>query len=407
MKPLLARLEHPWVRIGNSAVHSMGSAPKKERFEGIELLRFALALGVVLFHFYFFGPHKNLIQYRAGPNAIVALMFGVEAFFAVSGFVIVLSAANRRPLDFLIARAARLGPTLLVASSLTLVLYFLLGVEPRVINAPLEYLRSILFFPLLRLGSGLDPSLWSLSFEIRFYLFVFLLMYVLDVRRNALRIAIVLLAFDLARTAVPALTGHPFPTRLDYFKDYTSFFVIGMLLQHRYMTQRTTALWIATLIAAVVMSAVRATLILSNMYDLSLHLGAIHWWQGAGIVLAILGLLLVSMRPVSQPGLMPVFRAAGRASYPLYVVHQLCGYWILNFCVLRLHLNVDLRAPVVILLVGIALAYGNWIEPGLIRLYKLVLVDATGTVAALVRFRPAIPHAARHVMRSPTERVRL
>lgn len=362
----------------------MTSDTSHERFEGIELLRFLLALGVVIFHYYFWAPHKELIQYPPlRANSLVYLMFGVEAFFAVSGFVIVLSAANRRPLEFLIARAARLGPTLLVASSITLSAYFLLGAQPRVTGAGIEYFHSILFFPLARLGTGLDPSLWSLSFEIRFYLLIFLCMYLCDVPRHALKIAICLILYDFARTAIPAATGHPFPTRLDYFKDYASFFVIGMLLYHRHRTGRTGPVWIASLLAAVALGAVRATRILTNMYDLSLHLGHVHLWEGALVTLAILLLMRGSMQPVRSPVLAGVFRTAGRASYPLYVVHQLCGYWILNFCADRLHIRVDLRPLVVFGMVALSLGYGNWLEPALIRLYKGVLIDGAAIVASL------------------------
>ncbi len=362
----------------------MTTNSRHERFEGIELLRFVLALGVVFFHYYFWAPHKSLIRYASPQSdALVYLMFGVEAFFVVSGFVILLSTANRRPLEFLIARIARLGPTLLVASSATLALYFLLGAQPRVVRADIEYFHSILFFPLARLGTGLDPSLWSLSFEIRFYLLIFVCMLFLDVRRRALGIAIALLAYDFARTVVPIATGHPFPTHLDYFKDYASFFVVGMLLYHRHATGRTGPLWIASFAAALALSSVRATRLLTNMYDLSLHLGHVHLWQGILIELAILLLMVGSMQTVRSSTLRMLFRTLGRASYPLYVIHQLCGYWILNVCSNRTHSTIDLRPLVILTVAGVSLAYGNWLEPTLIRLYRTVLTDAVGIVARL------------------------
>ena len=348
-----------------------------ERFEGVELLRFVLSLGVVIFHYYFWAPQKHLIDYASGSNPMVFLMFGVEAFFAASGFVIVLSAAGRKPLEFLTARAARLGPTLLVASSITLSLYFLLDMKPRVDGAGLEYFRSILFFPLARLGSGLDPSLWSLTFEIRFYILIFVCMFFLDVRKSALWMAIALLAYDFARTSLPVLIHHPFPTRLDYFKTYASFFVIGMLLYHRHVKGRSEPLWIAAMLAALALAAVRATTLLDNMFNLSLHLGAVHLWQGALVSLSILVLMVLAMQPVRSTVACRAFRVLGRSSYPLYVIHQLCGYWILNYCDERLHLNVDLRPPVMLVMLVLALAFGNWAEPTLIRHYKKVLVDAT------------------------------
>ena len=98
----------------------MREGSSSERLEGVELLRFVLAFGVVIYHYYYFGPHMRLIALPPIDGiGLDALMFGVEAFFAVSGLVILISTARRSAIDFLIARIARLGPTLLVASSFT------------------------------------------------------------------------------------------------------------------------------------------------------------------------------------------------------------------------------------------------------------------------------------------------
>ncbi len=124
------------------------------------------------------------------------------------------------------------------------------------------------------------------------------------------------------------------------------------------------------------------------MFDLTLRLGKVHYWQGAAVALVLPVLLMASMQSVRVPTLAVICRTAGRASYPLYVLHQLCGYWILNFAVQYLHTRSDLRLVVVLGMVALSLIYGNWLEPKLVRLYKNVLVDATDIIAGLLSLKP-------------------
>src|SRR5262249_18293808 len=81
------------------------------------------------------------------------------------------------------------------------------------------------------------------------------------------------------------------------------------------------------------------------------------------------------------------FRTAGSASYPLYVVHGLCGYWILNYCTEHLRSDIDLRLPVMLAMVALSMAYGNWVEPALIQLYRDNLTGAAIRIARLRKQR--------------------
>jgi peptidoglycan/LPS O-acetylase OafA/YrhL len=356
----------------------MSDRTAHERFEFIELLRFALALGVVIYHYYFWGPHEKLIRFAPIDGfGLGYLMFGVEAFFAVSGFVIVLSTAKRTPIEFFVARMARLGPTLLVASTVTLCAYYLIPEQPRISGIDSEYLHSISLLPLVRLGGGLDPSLWSLSFEIRFYLLIFVCMIFFDVQKHALKVAIGMLTYDAGRLLASHLFGHPIPSRLDLFRDYAPFFVIGILLYYRHAVGRPGPTWIAALAAAIALSCIRAFQELSRVNDLSLRLGPVHFWEGAAVACVIVTLMAVSVRGVRRPTLAAVFAVAGRASYPLYVVHQLCGYWLVNLCTERLHLHLDVRPIVLVVMVAASAVFGSRLEPHLIAVYRKSMTEAS------------------------------
>lgn len=372
------------MKLANERLSAREHSPG-ERLEGVEMLRFVLAFCVVVYHYYFFGPHTKLIPFAPLDGwGLGYLMFGVEAFFAVSGLVIVLSTARRTPVDFMIARMARLGPTLLVASTVTLLTYHLLDVDPRVPGSGIKYLVSITFFPLARLSGGLDPSLWSLSFEIRFYVLIFICMFWFNVRQHALPVATVMLAYDAIRLVLPVLLGRPFPASLDVLRDYAPFFALGILLYHRHVTRTTGPAFMTVASVALVLGCIRCAQLLERMNHLTLHLGPASFWQGILAETLIVSALLCSLGSVRSAWLARLFRVLGRASYPLYAVHQLCGYWMLNFSVQHLHLQFDVRPVVVAFMVGSSVTFGNWVEPRLIRLYRTTLQSAYTTAAALL-----------------------
>jgi peptidoglycan/LPS O-acetylase OafA/YrhL len=364
----------------------MGNKPTNERFELIELLRFGLALGVVVYHYYFWAPHAGIISsVPVDGLGLGYLLFGVETFFAVSGFVIVLSTAGRTPIEFFVARMARLGPTLLVASSLTLSVYYLLGTTPRLHGALAEYVHSVTLLPLARRSGELDWSLWSLSFEIRFYLLIFVCMFLFDVRRHAFKIGAAFVACDALRLVFSLLSSGPMPTILNLFGDYAPFFATGIFLYNRHATKRAGLPWIVAMAATLVLSSIRATHELTRVNVSTLHLQPVHYWQGLAVAGAILLTMTACVQELHSPRLARLSRAAGRASYPLYVVHQLCGYWILNFTVRKLGTAFDPRPVVLVSVVALALFFGNRIEPGMIAAYRKRLGAATELLQALWR----------------------
>jgi len=97
--------------------------------------------------------------------------YGVHLFFIISGFVIALSSEGRTAAKFLRARALRLYPAFIASCTITVFVLALSG-----FSIPVwRYLANItLFAPYLGQAS-IDSVYWSLYIEVRFYLFIALI----------------------------------------------------------------------------------------------------------------------------------------------------------------------------------------------------------------------------------------
>ena len=85
----------------------------KERYYEIDLLRFLAAVGVMLFHYTFRGYAADDLSPLEFPLLAEVFKYGslgVDLFFIISGFVILLTAYNRDAVSFTISRIIRIYP---------------------------------------------------------------------------------------------------------------------------------------------------------------------------------------------------------------------------------------------------------------------------------------------------------
>jgi peptidoglycan/LPS O-acetylase OafA/YrhL len=156
------------------------------RLREIDFLRFVAAAAVMLCHFTGV-PQGGAWPRGARPTfpelnpAATFGFLGVELFFVISGFVILMSVWGRQPSDFAVSRLVRLFPAYWCAVLLTVVVYFTTGASvtygPGVDGVLRRFLPNL---TMLQAGVGapnMEVVYWTLWAELHFYALVVLLVW--------------------------------------------------------------------------------------------------------------------------------------------------------------------------------------------------------------------------------------
>ena len=295
----------------------------RERLHEIDLLRFVAAAFVLVYHFTFFGPASGLSPVSFEALSVVSRYggLGVNLFFIISGFVILMTAQNSTPLQFVVARAVRLYPAYWVCCTATYL--GLLALPHSAFSVSLgQYLANLTMISPLVGIEYVDGVYWSLLVELHFYLLVFVLLLtgMLGYTRELLGgwLAISLLAhYDVVTT--------PVTNRL-LFTDWSGYFIAGAM----FYLVRQRRQWDGYSVAVVCLSclmAVQKALVVSADEVRQL---------GVGMDPTILVLVLVSFFLVfaliaadwTVSLRSPRFAVLGGLTYPLYLLHQRLSYTV-------------------------------------------------------------------------------
>lgn len=280
--------------------------PSPSRLRGLDAMRGLAALAVVLYHY---GHGYEVV---AGPRADPPTWFfrhgylGVEAFFLVSGFVILHTlerCADWR--DFALARFARLYPPFLAAAAITLTVVFGLGFNPLGIGAA-DVLASSTLVPAALGGRMIDPSHWTLMYEVLFYGLAGLAWFGLGVRRVEWAC--------LAWLAV-GRAGAAYDVELPFMGNFSYLFVLGMMILRVSRGD-------ATPLTAVTAAAAFAVC-------LALPEGPLGPWAPLVVALLALAVLAAATGRLGPLEARPLL-FLGDVSYSLYLVHQIAGYALIR-----------------------------------------------------------------------------
>lgn len=298
--------------------------PFPNNLPALTSVRFALALGVVLFHYQLQWPWDSM----ATTGILDRARLGVDAFFILSGFV--LTHAYRQALDerrldyrrFLAARFARVYPAHIAVLAFVLVMVgaaTLIGAEfDRRLYNPLGLLTTLLlvhaWLPETVVAEWNGPS-WSLSAEWFAYLAfpAFAWVGLVLGRRPWLLLALsalVFLVLDLIYQAVFGDVVVHAELNMGVLRIIPEFlYGIGLyrLGQRIGLTRRSA-------IGAAWLSAIALLLLM-------------HLKADDRIVVAAAGPLILSLALLSKAGAdralaRPLMLAGGEASYALYLVHM-------------------------------------------------------------------------------------
>ncbi|WP_137929203.1 acyltransferase family protein [Mesorhizobium comanense] len=303
-------------------------AQQKITFGGVDLLRFAAAVLVMVYHYGFWVwayPNGISAQATGGIPArpdigawVGSGWVGVEIFFVISGFVIAFSAEKSTPLRFFEARIKRLAPAVWICAPVTAALLLAIDLSWPT-DALVRLVRTGLFAPY---GPWVDSVYWTLGIEIAFYAIVWALLRLgrFDLMETvAIVIGMVSTLFwclyyplgwsDLAETRMLQLT----------LVHHGCFFAVGVLM----WLMRLKAATAARLGFCLLFLGGGVLQIASSVDVHSIKVGAVMPYAPPILIfLVAIALMAWSLRlDLSWGG----WRRIGLMTYPLYLIHDVVG----------------------------------------------------------------------------------
>jgi peptidoglycan/LPS O-acetylase OafA/YrhL len=285
-------------------------------------MRFLAACGVMLFHYAFLGPQNHS---WSGSFPFLGQIckygyLGVEVFFILSGFVILLTAYDKDAVGFTVARMVRLYPAYWICVTLTAVAIVLAGTNrnPLTLRQYVANLTMVQGFVGIRDVSGVY---WTLEVELQFYFLIFLVLLIGQICRLGALLGVWLFASIVLSLRPPHGIAHFF-----LFPEWSSYFIAGamLFLIHREGPSRYK------------LSVVAGCYLLSTAYAIKwLPLGnKLEAGFSAPVIASFLAVayavfIFIALRQRTGGGSNP-FYILGLITYPLYLLHQDLGFILLR-----------------------------------------------------------------------------
>jgi peptidoglycan/LPS O-acetylase OafA/YrhL len=338
-----------------------------KRSNEVDLLRFLAALSVVLFHFLYLGrsvTHAGELYPTLSECAKYGF-FGVPLFFIISGFVIMMSASQGTVTEFVASRAARLYPAFWVCCTATF-LFQLCTSQPTV--TVVQYLRNMTLVGTTGVpSSGLvDPSYWTLSFEIRFYAMVAVVLAFRQISRMETLLSVWLMLSAVAAAFPSKVLEIVFITRWStyFIAGATLFFVWAGGMNARRAIMVTVCFALAEFQAQALARSLANDGVVLNRFGVSI-----------AVACCVGVMVLVSLR-ATGPFRHRNWLAVGALTYPLYLLHQIVGLSIFKLTGDLVNRQVLLWA-ITLVMIGLAWIVNTQIE---VRYAKAVRNGVTSTL---------------------------
>jgi peptidoglycan/LPS O-acetylase OafA/YrhL len=326
----------PGLRTGPAPTSAPPIPPgPRHRLALLDGLRLLAALSVVLFHWtaWHHGnwgrhgePAAEAWPWLSQVTAVGAL--GVQLFFIVSGFVILLSCFGKSPARFIGSRVGRLYPAYWAAVLATSVLIFLLWPEVGAQRSPSDIWANLTMFQ-GGLGVGhIDGVYWTLWVEMKFYLWILAFTLIGMTVRRVLAFAVLWPVAGNALYLGLQSAGQPVGWVEDvFFPQYSALFAGGMALFLLYRFGHTPWRWAALLLNVALGAQWSAGIQRAETLELTGY--DYPHWLFVGIVAGLYALVAVMVLTPLASLKVPGMSLAGKLTYPVYLIHQLWGWWII------------------------------------------------------------------------------
>lgn len=324
------------------------------RVNELDLLRFLAALSVVFFHYTFRGYAADGLSVMPYPLLAPFAKYGylgVDLFFIISGFVILMTAANGSLQGFIVSRVVRLYPAFWACCTITAALTLAMG-GGRFHASLGQYLVNMTMLSEFAGVPSIDGSYWSLFVELKFYVLVAIVLLAGRIHRAPALMAGWLLVSVFLEIA-PSYTASYF-----LVADYSAYFIAGATC-FRIWSKGNSRSKMAMLglcwCLAIWQSFHRAAATAKNLHT------ELDPFVVAAIVTGFFAIiLLVSLRRTGAWGRSKCV-LAGALTYPLYLLHQNVGFMLFNAAYPRINPHIVLWGTLLIVL-GMAFAVHAWVE---------------------------------------------
>ena len=352
---------------------------------GIDILRFAAACLVVVFHYCSLmgmapqgligGASRGIVAFPELYDLTNFGWVGVEIFFVISGFVIAFSGEKSGAFSFLRSRIVRLGPAVWICAPITLFASILVGYRSDEVMYR-AFRHSIAFLPR---EPWIDGSYWTLGIEICFYgavLFLIKFFRFEHIKRLAIFIGLVSSLFWIAKvfsgahaSAFASQTNWVYEDRLPSLLliHHGMFFALGVFLWAELIKKHDlkNVFWILLFCFTGSIQIVGQAHRVNT--ELTIHYSALI---PCVIWLASIALIVVSVRANARLHALPRgavrgIQVAGMMTYPLYLLHQIVGGAIMGWMVSHGVGRWVALASTTVIIFGITWVVATRIEPRL------------------------------------------
>ncbi len=304
-------------------------AEKRTRFKLLDGLRLVAAIAVVFYHFVGYEHMKwSISNVEAFPEISKFAAYGalgVQLFFVVSGFVILMSCWGRTIPQFVASRIARLFPAYWVAVIATTILFVFItdGAIKRISLS--DFLMNLTMVQTAVGVKNVDGVYWTLWVELLFYLVIGFLL-----SRNPSRHS--LMAFIFLWPLFGALAEK---TKFDFLTtilspQYAPLFAGGMALYLIHAYGHSVINWLLVVFNMILSAqqTVSGFFTKSMIIDTKQVLSPVVCIVIIVLIFVIVALFTVS--PIREWG--PSWLTyAGALTYPLYLIHEHWGWWIISW----------------------------------------------------------------------------
>lgn len=265
-------------------------------------------------YFDVFYPGRTPLPVNLGPGH-----FGVELFFIISGFVILMTIEQKQDLRaFVVSRIARLMPAFLAALVLASAIYHLWPMPP--LESPMlrQFLANLTMAPSLLGESSVDLPYWTLTYELLFYTYMAVLLR-FRLLGSIEWLALLAMAIGCLVSLTMDMQLHR-RTGIILLLNAGNFFVIGICL-YRIYAGAARPITYFTLAFAAAVTAIG---------------GGEHSFYAPGdvylpLTVAFGGLVWFATSRHGRWLAWPPLVFLGKISYPLYLVHVAVGWEVIRF----------------------------------------------------------------------------